>query len=101
MFLSLVVDTSDHLYDGFIRLLFLNVHRETSVLVNELPKELDQFRSLHTTCLTNLKGSVGLNLAKASVMRISMPLDLSSRRGKRTREEASTSLAFLLNIVLS
>jgi hypothetical protein len=31
------------------------------------------------TCLANLEGSVGLILAKASAMRISIPLDLSSR----------------------
>jgi hypothetical protein len=39
----------------------------------------NQFRFLRATCLTNLKGSVGLILAKVSVMRISIPLDLSSR----------------------
>ena len=39
----------------------------------------DQFRFLHATCLANLKGSVGLILAKPSAMRISIPLDLSSR----------------------
>jgi hypothetical protein len=31
------------------------------------------------TCLANIQGSVGLILAKASTMRISIPLDLSSR----------------------
>jgi hypothetical protein len=41
---------------------------------NKLPE--DQFC---TTCLTNRKGVVGLNLTKVSVMRISIPLDLSSR----------------------
>jgi hypothetical protein len=37
------------------------------------------FRSLRAACLTNLKGSVGLILVKASDVRISIPLDLSSR----------------------
>ncbi len=41
-----------------------------------LPEELGQFRLLHTDCLANLKGSVGLILAKSSTMRISIPLDL-------------------------
>ena len=48
-------------------------------MTNELPEESDQFRFLHTACLVNLKGSVGLTLTKESVMRISIPLDLSSR----------------------
>ena len=73
------VDTSGRLYDDFIRLLFLHAHREASALANELPEESDQFRFLRAACLANLKGSVGLILAKTSVMRISIPLDLSSR----------------------
>ena len=46
-----------------------------SALANELPEEY-QFRFLRATCLANLKGSVGtvgLILAKESVMRISTP----------------------------
>ncbi len=35
--ISGTVDTSDHIYDYFNRLLFLHDHREVSVLVNELP----------------------------------------------------------------
>jgi hypothetical protein len=34
---------------------------------------------MFAACLANLKGSVGLILANASAMRISIPLDLSSR----------------------
>jgi hypothetical protein len=34
---------------------------------------------LRAACSVNLKGLVGLILAKSSVMRISVPLDLSSR----------------------
>jgi hypothetical protein len=74
---SLPVDTSGHPYDDFIRLLFLHAHREASALANELLEESDQFRFLRAACLVNLKGSVGLILAKASAMRISIPLDLS------------------------
>jgi len=40
---------------------------------------IGQFRFLHAACLANLKGSFGLILEKVSVMRISIPLDLSSR----------------------
>ena len=74
------MDTSDRLYDDFILLFFLYDHRETSDLTNELPEESDQFRFLrNTVCLDHLKVSVGLILTKSSDMRISIPLDLSSR----------------------
>ena len=77
--MSVPVDTSGRIYDVFSRLLFLHTHREASALTNELPEESDQFRFLHTSCFGYLKGSLGLILAKTSVMRISIPLDLSCR----------------------
>ncbi len=49
------------------------------VLTNDIPEESGHFRFLRAVCLANIKGSVGLILAKASDMRISIPLDLSSR----------------------
>ena len=78
-FIPLGVDTTGRMYDEFIRLLFLHTHRESSALANELPEESDQFRFLRVSCFSNLKGVVGLIMTKASVMRISIPLDLSSR----------------------
>ena len=78
-FMPVTVDTSGRIYDDFSRLLFLHAHREASALANELPEESDQFRYLHAACFVNIKGSVGLILAKESVMRISIPFDLSSR----------------------
>jgi hypothetical protein len=56
-----------------------HAHREASALANELPEESEQFRFLRAACFANIKGSVGLILTKASAMRISIPLDLSSR----------------------
>ena len=78
-FMPVAVDTSGRIYDDFLRLLFLHAHRETSTLSNELPEESDQFRFLRVSCFANLKGAVGLIMAKASAMRITIPLDLSSR----------------------
>jgi hypothetical protein len=78
-FIPLAVDTTGQMYDEFIRLLCLHDHRETAALVNELPEESDQFRFLLTSYFANLKGAVGLIMTKASAMRISIPLDLSSR----------------------
>jgi hypothetical protein len=73
--LPVAVDMSVCIYDDFSRLLFLYVHREVSTLVNEIPEKSGQFRFLHGGCLANIKGSVWSILAKASVMRISIPLD--------------------------
>jgi hypothetical protein len=78
-FLPSAVDTTGQLYDDFSRSLFLHAYREASALSNEKPQESGQFRFLRAACYANIKGSVGLILAKASAMRISIPLDLSSR----------------------
>jgi hypothetical protein len=77
--MPVAVDTSGRVYDDLSRLLFLHAHREVSALVNELPEESEKFRFLRGVCLGNIKGSVGLILTKASAMRISIQLDLSSR----------------------
>jgi hypothetical protein len=37
------------------------------------------FHFLRASCLSNLKGSVGLILAKAPAMRVTIPIDLSTR----------------------
>ena len=78
-FMPVAVDTSGRIYDDFLRLLFFHVHREASALANDIPEESGHFRFLRAVCLANIKGEVGLILAKASAMRISIPLDLSSR----------------------
>jgi hypothetical protein len=77
--MPVAVDTADRIYEDFSRLLFLHAHREASVLGNELPEESEQFRFLRAAWFANIKGSVGLILDKASALRISIPLDLSSR----------------------
>ncbi len=79
VFLPVEADTTGRVYDDFSRLIFLHAHREASALANEIPEESCQFRFLCTAHYANIKGSVGLILAKASDMRISIPLDLSSR----------------------
>ena len=79
VFLPITVSTSGRVYEDFARLLFLHAHREASILVGELPEESEQFRFLRASRLANLKGSVGLILAKASVMWVDIPIDLSTR----------------------
>ena len=77
--MPVAVDTSDRIYDDFLRLLFLHAHREASALPNDIPEESGHFRFLRDVCLSIITGSVGLILAKPSDMRISIPIDLSSR----------------------
>ena len=43
------------------------------ILTGELPEESEQFRFLLVGHLTNIKVSTGLNLAKASIMRVLFP----------------------------
>ena len=79
VFLPITVSTSGRVYEDFARLLFLHVYREASILTRELPEESEQFRFLRASRLANLIGSVGLILAKTSAMRVTIPIDLSSR----------------------
>jgi hypothetical protein len=79
VFLPIAVSTSGRVYEDFPRLFFLHTHRETSMLAGELPEESEQFRFLRTSHLDNLKDSVGLILAKASAIRVTIPIDLSTR----------------------
>ena len=57
--MPVAVDTSDRIYDDFLRLLFLYVHGEASALANEIPEETGQFHFLRAACLANMKGSMG------------------------------------------
>ena len=102
-FLPVAVDTSSRIYDDFLRLLFLHAHREASALANEIPEEYGHFRFLRHVCFANIMGSVGLILAKVSAMRISIPMDLSSRpfiplpcfiRSRRSTPLLAPSLVF-------
>ena len=49
-FMPVAVDTSDRIYDDFLRLLFLHTHRETSALDNDIPEESGHFRFRRGTC---------------------------------------------------
>jgi hypothetical protein len=79
VFLPIAVSTSGRVYEDFARQLFLHEHHEASILTGELPEESEQFRFLPGSRLSNLKDSVGLILVKVSVMRVTIPIDLSTR----------------------
>ena len=76
--LPIDVSSSGHVYEDFTRLLFLNVYREASILTGEL-EESDHFGFLRSSRLDNLNGSVVLILTKTSVIRVTIPIDLSTR----------------------
>ncbi len=76
--LPIDVSSSGHVYEDFTRLLFLNVYREASILTGEL-EESDHFGFLRSSLLDNLNGSVVLILTKTSVIRVTIPIDLSTR----------------------
>ena len=79
VFIPEATSTSGRIIEEFWCLLYLHVNREDGTLVGALSEESDQFRFLRAACLANLKGSIGLMLDKASVMRVTIPLDLSTR----------------------
>jgi hypothetical protein len=66
VFLSIVVNTSAHVYEDFGRLFFLHVYLEGSILTGELPEESEQFRFFRGSRLANLKGYHFLNSRRVS-----------------------------------
>jgi hypothetical protein len=79
VFMTVTTSTSGRMNEEFLRLMFLHVHRDTSALAGELPEESAQFRFNRAACLVNVKDSIGLMLSKVSTMRVTIPLDLSTR----------------------
>ena len=71
--------TSGRIDEEFLCLLFLHAHRDASALAGELPEESVQFRFIRAVCLVNLKNYIGLMFGKFSDIRVTIPLDLSTR----------------------
>jgi hypothetical protein len=78
------VNTSGPLYPHFIFLLFLDAHRETSALVNELTEESDQFRFICAGCSANLQRY--LHSLKASVGDLQGRLWVIFRKGGKKKD---------------
>jgi hypothetical protein len=77
VFMSVDVSTSVRINEETLCLFFLHANREADTLDGELQEESDQF--IRATCLSNLKGALGLMLVKTATMRITTPLDLSTK----------------------
>jgi hypothetical protein len=79
-FMSAIVSTSGRLHSEFVRLLFLQAHRETDCFFAAsgfLSAQSDRgFFHYHRAAFsTQLKSKVGLSLAKTTVLRITLNLD--------------------------
>jgi hypothetical protein len=75
-----IVGTSGRLHSEFVRLLFLQAHRETDRFftasgVQSAQSDRDQFHFRRADFLQQLKNKVGLTLVKAAVLRINLNLD--------------------------
>jgi hypothetical protein len=80
---TVIASTSDRLHSEFVRLLFLQTHRETDRFfaasdVQSAQSTSVQFHFHHATFLQQLKGKVGLTLAKTTALRINLNLDGSA-----------------------
>jgi hypothetical protein len=58
--MPVAVDPSDRIYDDFLRLLFLDAHREASALPNDIPGGIRQLSfSSRSACLDNFGETFG------------------------------------------
>jgi hypothetical protein len=76
VFIHFTVNTSTHIYDDCLCLLFLDVHHKHSSLTGEMT-ESDQFLFLCSTYLSTLR-SLWFDLGQRFGMRVTIPLDLST-----------------------
>ena len=79
-FMPAIASTSGRLHSEFVRLLFLQDHRETDRFFSSSGVQLaqtdrDQFHFLRAAFSSGLKSKVGLPLAKAAALRIVLNLD--------------------------
>jgi hypothetical protein len=80
-FMPAIASTSGRLHSEFVRILFLQAHRETDRFFAASGVQLaqtnpgGQFTFHRSTFLTQLHSKVGLALAKAAVLRININLD--------------------------
>ena len=105
-FLPAITSTSSRIHGEFLRLLFLQAHRETenyfAFMGTPAQPNQDQFRFRRAAFYSSLKSKVGLIAAKAAALRINMNTDgcLVASRAASWRL-ASSHATSLLNSSLS
>ncbi len=95
-FLPVIASTSGRLHSEFIRLLFLQTHRETDLFLAASGVQLVQtdrglFHFRRVTFSATLKVKVGSTLAKAAALRITLNIDGASIATSRTHTHPSHS----------
>ena len=105
-FLPAITSTSARMHGEFLRLLFLQAHRETedyfAFMGTPAQPDQDQFRFRRAAFYSSLKSKVGLIAAKAAALRINMNTDsclVASRTA--SRRLASSHATSLLHSSLS
>jgi hypothetical protein len=105
-FTPIIVSTSGRLHSEFVRLLFLQDHRETDRFfsasgVQPAQSDRDQFHFRRAAFSSGLKSKVGLALAKASALRINLNLDGTSIASKSHTHPSHSQTSRLLTSSLS
>jgi hypothetical protein len=105
-FIPVIASTSGRLHSEFVRLLFLQAHRETDrffTVSGVLSAQSDRgfFHYLRTAFSTQLKSKVGLALVKEVVLRITLYLDGAPITSKSHTHPSHSQTSRLLTSSLS
>ena len=104
--MTAIVSTSGRLHSEFVRLLFLQAHRETDRFfaasgVQPAQTDRGQFHFRRAAFSSGLKSKVGLALAKAAALRINLNLDGSPIASKSHTHPSHSQTSRLLTSSLS
>ncbi len=105
-FMPAIASTSGRLHSEFIRLLFLQAHRETDRFFAASGVQLAQsnmggFFHFHRAVSSMLKSRCGNILAKVAALRITLQLDGASITSKSHTHPSHSQTSRLLTLVLS
>jgi hypothetical protein len=105
-FMPAISSTSGRLHSKFVRLLFLQAHRETDRFIaasGVLSVQSDRgfFQNRRVTFSVHLKSKVGLALAKEAALRITLNLDGASIISKSHTHPSHSQTSRLLTLSLS
>jgi hypothetical protein len=104
--MSVIASTSGRLHREFVRLLFLQVHRETDIFfatsgVLSTQSDSGFFHYHHTDFSVQVKAKDGLILAKETDLRITLKLDGSPIKSKSHTHPSHSQTSRLLTSSLS
>jgi hypothetical protein len=107
-FMSAIAGTNGRLHSDFIRLLFLQAHRETDrfFAVSGVQSEQSNlgatcFHFRHATVLNQLKSKCGLLLAKTAALRVTLNLDGAPITSNSQTHPSHSQTSRLLTLSLS